>query len=321
MRIGIIDVDGHNFPNLPLMKISAWHKAKGDSVEWYEPLFHSMGDPLDIVYMSKVFSFTDDYPYFINAKEVIKGGSGYCISLVDGKEVFDKSNDIELPYEVEHIYPDYSIYPEQTKDTAYGFLTRGCPRGCDFCHVKAKEGLNSYKVADLSEFWSGQKNIVLCDPNILACKDWKSLLQQLIYSKAWVNINQGLDIRLMTEEKAEMIKQLKFKELHFAWDRYEDKDIVVPKFKMFKELTNIDIRKLIVFVLCGDREKRVLETDLERIYTLRDMGFWAYVMLYDKENIPKGHELRKLQRWVNNRFIFARCNTFEEYLRGNKNDR
>lgn len=316
MRIGLIDVDGHNFPNLPLMKISAYHKAKGDSVEWYEPLFHSMGEPLDIVYISKVFSFTPDYPYFVNAKEVIKGGSGYCISLVDGKEVFDKSKDIELPYEIEHIYPDYSLYPNETKDTAYGFLTRGCPRGCDFCHVKTKEGLKSYKVADLSEFWNGQKNIVLCDPNILACKDWKPLLQQLIDSKAWIDINQGLDIRLMTEEKAEMIKQLKIKELHFAWDRYEDKDIVVPKFKMFKELTGIDIRKLIVFVLCGDREKRVLETDLERIYTLRDMGFWAYVMLYDKENIPKGHELRKLQRWVNNRFIFARCNTFEEYKKG-----
>ena len=318
MRIGLIDVDGHNFPNLPLMKISSYHKAKGDSVEWYQPLFHSMGEPLDIVYMSKVFSFTEDYPYFINAKEVKKGGSGYCISLVDGKEVFDKSKDIDLPYEVEHIYPDYSMYG--IEDTAYGFLTRGCPRGCDFCHVEAKEGLKSYKVADLSEFWNGQKNIVLCDPNILACKEWKPLLQQLIDSNAWVDINQGLDIRLMTEEKAEMIKKLKVKELHFAWDRYEDKDIVVPKFKMFKELTNIDIRKLIVFVLCGDREKRVLETDLERIYTLRDMGFWAYVMLYDKENIPKGHELRKLQRWVNNRFIFARCNTFEEYLRGNKDE-
>lgn len=316
LRIGLIDVDGHNFPNLPLMKISAYHKSKGDSVEWYEPLFHSMGEPFDKVYMSKVFSFTPDYPYFVNAKEISKGGSGYCISLIDGKEVFDKSKDIELPYEIEHIYPDYSLYPEQTKDTAYGFLTRGCPRGCDFCHVKAKEGLKSYKVADLSEFWNGQKNIVLCDPNILACKDWKPLLQQLIDSNAWIDINQGLDIRLMTEEKAEMIKELKIKEFHFAWDRYEDKDIVVPKFKMFKELTNIDIRKLIVFVLCGDREKRVLETDLERIYTLRDMGFWAYVMLYDKENIPKGHELRKLQRWVNNRFIFARCNTFEEYKKG-----
>lgn len=313
MKIGLIDVDGHNFPNIPLMKISAWHKKQGDIVEWYEPLFHSFGEPFDKVYMSKVFSFTPDYPYFVNAKEISKGGSGYCISLIDGKEVFDKSKDIELPYEIEHIYPDYSLYPEQTKDTAYGFLTRGCPRGCDFCHVKTKEGLKSYKVADLSEFWNGQKNIVLCDPNILACKDWKPLLQQLIDSKAWIDINQGLDIRLMTEEKAEMIKKLKIKELHFAWDRYEDKDIVTPKFKMFKELTNIDIRKLIVFVLCGDKEKRVLETDLERIYTLREMGYWAYVMLYDKENIPKGHELRKLQRWVNNRFIFAKCKTFEEY--------
>lgn len=313
MKIGLIDVDGHNFPNLPLMKISAWHKSQGDTVEWYSPMFSGH---MDIVYMSKVFSFSPDYEYFVDADKVIKGGSGYCISLVDGKEVFDKSKDIELPYEVEHIYPDYSLYG--IEDTAYGFLTRGCPRGCDFCHVAEKEGKCSYKVTDLSEFWSGQKNIVLCDPNILACKDWKDLLQQLIDSGSWIDINQGLDIRLMTEEKAEMIKKLKIKELHFAWDRYEDKDIVLPKFKMFKEKTNIDIRKLIVFVLCGDREKRVLESDLERIYTLRDMGYWAYVMLYDKENIPKGHELRKLQRWVNNRFIFAKCNTFEEYLRGNQ---
>ena len=310
MRIGLIDVDGHNFPNLPLMKLSAWHKSQGDHVEWYQPMFSGH---MDKVYMSKVFSFTPDYQYYIDADEVVKGGSGYCISLIDGKEEFDKSKDIELPYEVEHIYPDYSLYG--ITDTAYGFLTRGCPRGCDFCHVKEKEGLKSYKVADLSEFWNGQKNIVLCDPNILACIDWKPLLQQLIDSNAWIDINQGMDIRLMTEEKAEMIKQLKTKEIHFAWDRYEDKNIVIPKFKMFKELTNIDIRKLIVFVLCGDMEKRVLDTDLERIYTLREMGYWAYVMLYDKENIPKGHELRKLQRWVNNRFIFAKCNTFEEYLK------
>jgi hypothetical protein len=268
---------------------------------------------MDKVYMSKVFSFTPDYQYCIDADEVIKGGSGYCISLVDGREVFEKSKDIELPVEIEHIYPDYSIYG--IEDTAYGFLSRGCPRGCSFCHVETKEGRASMKVADLSEFWSGQKNIVLCDPNILACKDWKQLLQQLIDSKAWVDVNQGFDIRLMTEEKARMIKKLKIKELHFAWDRYEDKDVVLPKFKMFKEITNINIRKLIVFVLCGDKEKRVLKTDLERIYTLRDMGYYAYVMLYDKENIPKGHELRKLQRWVNNRFVFAKCKTFEEYQR------
>lgn len=303
-------MDGHNFPNIPLMKLSAWHKARGDTVGWYEPLIHGFPNPpLDKVYMSKVFSFSPDYEYFVNAKEVVKGGSGYCISIENGKEVFDKSKDNELPYEIEHIYPDYSIYG--ITDTAYGFLTRGCPRGCNFCHVKVKEGLCSRKVADLSEFWNGQKNIVLCDPNILACKDWKSLLQQLVDSKAWIDINQGLDIRLMTEEKAELIKQMKIKELHFAWDRYEDKDIIVPKFKMFKEITQIDIRKLIVFVLCNF--DTTIEQDLERIYTLRDLGYWAYVMLYDKEHIPKNSKLRKMARWVNMRSVFATTPKFEDY--------
>lgn len=311
MRIGLIDVDGSNFPSLPLMKISAWHKAQGDEVSWYDPL---LSGHMDKVYMSKVFSFSPDYQYFIDADEIIKGGSGYAISLVDGKEVYDKSKDPNLPDEIEHIYPDYSIYG--ITDTAYGFLSRGCPRGCDFCHVEAKEGRRSYKVADLSEFWNGQKNIVLCDPNILACRDWKDLLQQLIDSKAWVDINQGMDIRLMTPEKAEMIKQMKVKGLHFAWDRYQDKDIIIPKFKEFKEVTKLGIRKLIVYVLCN--YDTTLEQDLERIYTLRELGYWAYVMLYDKEHIPRGHTYRKLQRWVNNRFIFASCETFDEYLEGKK---
>lgn len=306
MKIGLIDVDGHNFPNLALMKLSAWHKAQGDSVEWYQPLFSGH---MDKVYMSKVFSFTPDYEYFIDADEVYRGGSGYAITLENGKEVYNKNLDAPLPDEIEHMYPDYSIY--NITDTAYGFLSRGCPRGCSFCHVEAKEGRKSYKVADLSEFWSGQKNIVLCDPNILACRDWKDLLQQLTDSKAWIDINQGLDIRLMTAEKAEMIKQMKVKELHFAWDRYEDKDIIVPKFQEFKQITKLDIRKLIVYVLCN--YDTTLEQDLERIYTLRELGYWAYVMLYDKEHIPKCHDLRKMARWVNNRFIFAKCKTFEEY--------
>lgn len=311
MKIGLIDVDGHNFPNLALMKLSAWHKAQGDSVEWYQPLFSGH---MDKVYMSKVFSFTPDYEYFIDADEVYRGGSGYAITLENGKEVYNKNLDAPLPYEIEHMYPDYSIY--NITDTAYGFLSRGCPRGCSFCHVEAKEGRKSYKVADLSEFWSGQKNIVLCDPNILACKDWKDLLQQLIDSKAWIDINQGLDIRLMTAEKAEMIKQMKVKELHFAWDRYEDKDIIVPKFQEFKQITKLDIRKLIVYVLCN--YDTTLEQDLERIYTLRELGYWAYVMLYDKEHIPRGHTYKKLQRWVNNRFVFAKCKTFDEYIEGMK---
>lgn len=306
MKIGLIDVDGHNYPNIPLMKISAWHKKIGDSVEQYDPMFSGH---MDKVYLSKVFSFTPDYIYPIDADEIIQGGSGYCISLVNGKEVFDKTKDKKLPPEIESMFPDYSLYG--ITDTAYGFLSRGCPRGCEFCHVEAKEGRRAYKVADLKDFWNGQKNIVLCDPNILACKQWKELLQQLIDSKANVDFNQGLDIRLMTPEKAEMLKQIKLKNIHFAWDRYEDKTKVLPKFKMFKEITGIDYRKLGVFVLCNF--DTTIEQDLERIYTLRDLGFNPYVMLYDKENIPKGHILRQMQRWVNNRIIFNRCKTFEEY--------
>lgn len=322
MRIGLIDVDGHNFPNLPLMKISAWHKQQGDSVEWYEPLFHSTGEPFDKVYMSKVFSeeYTPDYPYYVNAREVIKGGSGYCISLIDGKEVFNKSKDIELPYEIENVYPDYSIYYDTTpevKNTAYGFLTRGCPRGCDFCHVAEKEGRCSVKVADLNMFWNGQKNIVLLDPNITACRWWKPLFQQLIDSKAWIDFSQGLDIRTMTDEKAEMLKQMKIKQVHFAWDRYQDKDIIVPRFKRIKEITQWDKRKLVVYVLTNYDTSH--EEDFERIYTLRELGYRPYVMIYNKESLPKGHVTRKVQRWVNNRAVFETVPKFDDYQNYQKN--
>lgn len=298
MRVGLIDVDGHNFPNLPLMKISAYHKSRGDSVEWYEPLFSGH---MDKVYMSKVFTFTPDYPYCINADEIIKGGTGY--SYPDGGE--------ELPEEIEHIYPDYQLYKDAFPDTAYGFLTRGCPRGCDFCIVGKKEGRCARKVADLSEFWNGQKNIVLLDANMFACKKWKDLSAQLIESGAWVDFSQGCDIRLMTDEKAEHIKRMKIKQVHFAWDRYEDKEKIVPQFKRFKEITQWDYRKLGVYVLCNFNT--TFEQDLDRVYTLRELGYNPYVMLYEKDKLPAGHRLKLLQRWVNNRIIFRSCKKFEEY--------
>ena len=316
MRIGLIDVDGHNFPNLPLMKLSTWHKQQGDTVEWYDQLFHSIGEPFDKVYMSKVFSFTPDFPYYINAKEVIKGGSGYCIRLKNGKEVYDKEKDTMLPPGIETIYPDYSIYYDiipEVKNTAYGFLTRGCPRGCEYCHVGCKEGRKSYKVADLDAFWRGQKNIVLLDPNITACKDWKQLFQQLIDSNAWIDFSQGLDIRLMDREKIKMLRQMKIKQVHFAWDRYQDKKEIVPKFKEFKELTGWDKRKLSVYVLVNFNT--TIEQDLERIYTLRDLGYWPYVMVYNRVNTRDGDTVRKIQRWVNMRAVFEKVKHFEDYKR------
>lgn len=310
MKIGLIDVDGHNFPNIPLMKISAWHKKQNDTVGWYDAM---LGGHYDKVYMSKIFSFSSDYEYFIDADEVIKGGSGYCIELKDGKEVYNKSKDINLSNQIEHIYPDYSIYPTLTENTAFGRLTLGCPRNCSFCHTGVKDGLCSKKVANLSEFWNGQKNIVLIDQNILACKDWKELLQQLIDSKSNIEFNGGLDIRLMTEEKAEFVKQIKQKIVHFAWDKYEEKEMIIPKFKMFKKISGFSERKMIVYTIVNF--DTTIEQDIERVMTLKELGYWAYIMIYNKENLPRGHIYKKLQRWVNNRIIFASIKTFDEYLK------
>ena len=309
-RIGLIDVDGKGFPNIPLMKLSAWHKSKDDVVEWYDPMFSGH---FDRVYLSKVFSFTNDYQYPINADMIIRGGTGYCINLKDGKEMFESCKNHNLPNEIEHIYPDYSIYPDLTKDTAFGFLTRGCPRGCDFCIVGKKEAQRSFKVADLNEFWNGQRKIVICDPNILACNDWRELLQQLINSGSEIDFNQGLDIRLMTEEKAEMLNNVRYKEIRFAWDRYQDKQLILSKLQLFLSLTknNPNAHKKIVYTIVN--YDTTIEQDLERIYILRDLGFWPYVMIYDKTHCKKVY--KDMQRWVNNRFVFGKVKNFEDYQR------
>jgi hypothetical protein len=128
-----------------------------------------------------------------------------------------------------------------------------------------------------------------------------------------VDFNQGIDIRLMTEEKAKMLSKIKVKELHFAWDKYQDKEKILPKFKLFS--THFDRlmqgHRAVVYTLVNF--DTTLEQDLDRIYTLRDMGYWAYVMIYDKEHCDPIY--KKLQRWVNNRFLFAKCRRFEDYTR------
>ena len=265
-------------------------------MEWCFPLAH-----YDIVYQSKVFgeTYSPEIDWTPMADKVIKGGTGYGL-------------DNTLPYEVEHIYPDYSIYPTLTADTAYGFLTRGCPRGCKFCIVAEKEGRRSYKVADLSEFWRGQKYIELLDPNILACREHPDLLRQLIDSKAWVNFNQGLDIRLTNEENIALLNAVKVKQIHFAWDNPQDD--LKPCFERYKALAKHKPHGRFGTVYCLTNFGSTMEENLYRIYTLRDLGYDPYVMVYDKPNAPR--EIRDLQRWVNNIHIFRSCERFEDYRKG-----
>lgn len=306
MKIGLYDVDSHNFPNLPLMKLSAWHKRIGDDVEFWMPLEH-----YDKVYVSKVFG--DEYSSMsdlaINADEIIFGGTGFAITVENGKEIYHKDRDPGLPYEIEHIYPDYSLYPALTKDTAYGFLTRGCCNNCGYCIVSPKEGRCSVKVADLAEFWQGQKNIKLLDPNLLACRDRAELIQQLIDSRAWVDFTQGLDARFITEEIAEMLQQIKLKRVHFAFDNIHHADQIVKGLRMFKRISQIPDNRCIVYILTNyDTD---FSQDIERIRLVRECGCLPDVRIYRKETAPR--ITRDLQRWCNNRRLYHRT-SFANYV-------
>lgn len=326
MKIGLIDVDGHNFPNLPLMKIAAFHKERGDTVEmWWG------WEQYDLVYMSKIFddTYTQDVPEPVNTRWISKGGTGYFRRKKDGNaEVFvdGKWQDIgenslfcdgnvtyweRLLDEVEHTCPDYSLYPDFTKDTAYGFLTRGCPNNCGFCSVSQKEGRCSCKVADLSEWWTGQRNIVLCDPNLLACRDHMDLLHQLVESKAWIDVNQGFDARLLTPENIAAIKHLKIKEIHFAWDQMKNSKRIIRGLNTWKRFGKKDSHGAwgTVYVLVNF--DTTMAENLFRIYKLVEMDFTPYVMIYDKPNAP--YEIRMLQRWCNNKQILKACPRFEDY--------
>lgn len=296
MNVGLIDVDSHRWPNLCLMKLSAYHKAQGDSVEWWRP-----EGRYDVVYKSRVFTdlYSKDAITVTNAERVICGGTGY------GKP--DK-----LPDEVEHTFPDYGLYP-QFPDTAYGFLSRGCPLGCPFCIVSGKEGGRSVKHADLSEFWSGQREIKLMDANLLACPDHEELLAQLAESRAYVDFSQGLDVRLITPDNVALLNKVRTKAVHFAWDN-PNIDLT-PQFQRFVELTNIKSdRRRRVYVLTNFNSTH--EQDLYRVNTLRALGYDPYVMIYDRPGAPP--VTRQLQRWVNNKRIFYTVQDFKDYMPGRR---
>ncbi len=202
MDIGLINVDGVDFPNLALMKISSYHKSLRDSVEWYNHLCH-----YDKVYMSKVFNFTPDYGYFVNSNNIEKGGTGYDILK-------------KLPLEVDRCIPDYNLYSIY-KDLAYGFLTRGCPNKCKWCIVPQKEGkITPYM--DIEEVAQGRKNIILMDNNILASDYGLSQIKKIVDMGIRVDFNQGLDARLVTNDIAQLLAKVKWiKRIRFGCDTPE----------------------------------------------------------------------------------------------------
>ena len=192
MRIGLIDVDHHSgFPNLALMKLSAYHKSIGDNVEWYD-----IFGEYDRVYMSKVFTFTEDYTYPINnSSEVIKGGTGFGLFT-------------ELPSDAEYIFPDYDIY-NVPKDLAYGFLTRGCIRKCPWCIVPKKEG-KIHPYMDIEDVTHERKNAVLMDNNVLACEYGLEQIEKIVRLGKRVDFNQAMDARLVTDDIARLLAKVKW---------------------------------------------------------------------------------------------------------------
>jgi len=291
MRVGLIDVDGHNFPNLALMKLSAWHKAQGDSVEWYESMFSGH---MDKVYMSKVFTFTPDYEYCIDADVIDRGGTGY------------KNYDKILPNEIENIYPDYSIYPQY--DFAIGFLTRGCIRKCPWCVVPKKEGwihaVNTWQNIKRPD----SKKILFMDNNVLACDHGRQQIAEMSGRKdIRIDFNQGLDARLIDDDMAKLLANCKWNTfLRISCDTTQAMPRVAETIKLLKQYMNS--HKIFVYALI-----EYVEEAHERIMHLDSLGVEVFAQPYrDFEGGTIDKQAKRLARWCNMKAVF-RSVKWEDY--------
>ena len=279
MKIGLIDVDGHNFPNFALMKIASYHRQRGDEVEWVNGF-----ERYNRIYKSKVFTFTPDDLTAYQADEIIQGGTGYDIKS-------------RLPDEIEaHRGLDYSIYPQHP--FSIQFYSRGCIRNCPFCLVHDKEG--GIRSVDPVTWNPKAEWIEVLDNNFFAAPDWRDAIADLRKQRLPVKFH-GVDVRIMDEEQAEALNSVKMKGyVHIAWD-LPQLDLT-PRLEAMTKY--IKPYKIACYVLVGFNSTR--EQDLHRLRTLKRLGILPFVQPfrdYDNSRNPTQYE-KDLGRWANRAWLF-----------------
>lgn len=285
MRVGLHDADMEHlntkrrqktFPNYALMKIAAYHKALGDTVEWWLP-----NGEYDKVYSSKVFSFTPENPYL--PADVIKGGTGYGLFS-------------DLPPEIDNMFPDYSLYP--ACDYAIGYITRGCPNHCAWCVVPKKEGaIKPYRTWEQLVRPDTDK-LVLMDNNILACKYGVNQLESLIDSGYRIDLNQGMDARLVTDEVAEILSKLKWiKYLRFSCDTTSQIEHIQKTAEMLGKHGIKPYRMFIYLLVTEDLDNA--EYRVEQLKKLRGITIYAQAeRKLDGKSEPNALQKEFCQRYV-----------------------
>ena len=287
MRIGLHDAErdsmpGKSFPNFALMKISAYHKARGDTVEWWTALCNPLYGK---VYSSKVFSFTPENMYL--PENAVKGGTGYGIYN-------------ELPPEMDGLPPDYGIYPGC--DYAIGYITRGCPNRCQWCVVPVKEG-NIRPYANWRDIARRDTDkIVLMDNNILACEYGIQQLAELSETGYRLDLNQGMDARLVNERTADIISRLKWiRFIRFSCDRILQTDAIINAAALLEERGIKPYRLFVYLLVTKDLENAVCR--VERLKKLRNISIYAQV----ERNITKDVLPDAAQLEFAHRYIYGRC--------------
>jgi len=287
MRIALHDSENKKYPNLALMKLSAWHKTQGDDVEFYSELFD-----YDKIYSSKVFTFTEENKYLPLDTE--KGGTGYNI----------KNN---LPDEIEHICPDYSLYGI---NYSMGFLTRGCSNKCKWCIVPVKEG-NIKPNADIEEF-ARHKEVVLLDNNVLASEHGLKQIEKISKLGLKIDFNQGLDARLIDNSIAKLLSKVKWlKPLRLACDSQSQKKHIQNAVQLLRK-HNCTPRRYFVYAIIQD-----IEESLDRIEFLRSLNLDPFCQPYRdfENNTEPTHIQKRLARYVNHKAIFKSV-SFSDYISG-----